>query len=72
VESFKSRGKNFICHPWPEGASRDDFAIEFQQLNGKPFKVTVIIKKVTYTIFISILGLPSLELFVGSPPTVRF
>lgn len=61
----------------PEGAYRDDFAVEFQQLNGKPFRGSITIKEARYVVFKEILGfnpalLHSIRPVFGGILTIRF
>ena len=63
--------------PEPDGPHRDDFAIEFQQLNGKPFKGTITLKEARDKVFRDILGfnpriLHSIRPVFGGTPTIRF
>ena len=73
--SLGSRSK-FVTPP-PDGAYRDDFAIEFQQLNGKPFKGSITVKEARHDVFKNILGfnpalLHSIRPVFGGTPTIRF
>ena len=75
-ESSLGAASRFVTPP-PDGAYRDDFAIEFQELNGKPFKGTITLKEARDTIFKGILGfnpnlLHSIRPVFGGTPTIRF
>ena len=63
--------------PKPDGAFRDDFAVEFQQLNGKPFRGSITIKEARDIVFKEILGfnprlLHSIRPVFGGAVTIRF
>jgi hypothetical protein len=63
--------------PKPDGAYRDDFAIEFQQLNGRPFKGSITLKEARDVVFRDTLGfnpnlLHSIRPIFGGIPTIRF
>ena len=75
-ESSLGAASRFVT-PEPDGAYRDDIAIEFQQLNGKPFKGTITVKEARDVIFKEILGfnprlLHSIRPVFGGVVTIRF
>ena len=75
-ESSLGEASRFVT-PQPDGAFRDDFAIEFQQINGRPFKGTITLKEARDRIFRDILGfnpsmLHSIRPVFGGVPTIRF
>ena len=75
-ESSLGEASRFVT-PQPDGAYRDDFAIEFQQINGRPFKGTITLKEARDRIFRDILGfnpsmLHSIRPVFGGVPTIRF
>ena len=75
-ESSLGAASRFVTPP-SEGAYRDDFAIEFQELNNKPFKGTITLKEARDTVFKDILGfnpglLHSIRPVFGGTPTIRF
>ena len=75
-ESSLGAASRFVT-PQPDGAFRDDFAVEFQQLNGKPFKGTITLKEARDTVFRDILGfnprlLHSIRPVFGGVTTIRF
>ena len=75
-ESSLGPNTKFVT-PSPDGAFRDDFAIEFQQINGRPFKGSITVKEARNTVFKEILGfnpklLHSIRPVFGGTPTIRF
>jgi hypothetical protein len=75
-ESSLGPNSKFVT-PIPEGAYRDDFAIEFQQINGKPFRGSITVKEARNDVFKEILGfnpalLHSIRPVFGGIPTIRF
>ena len=69
--------RTLFVTPGPDGAYRDDFAIEFQQLNGRPFKGTITVREARDVIFKEILGfnpklLHSIRPVFGGVVTIRF
>ena len=69
--------RTLFVTPGPDGAYRDDFAIEFQQLNGKPFRGTITVREARDVIFKEILGfnpklLHSIRPVFGGVVTIRF
>ena len=75
-ESSLGAATRFVT-PQPDGAYRDDFAIEFQLLNGKPFRGSITIKEARDVVFKEILGfgpalLHSIRPVFGGTVTIRF
>ena len=75
-ESSLGAASRFVT-PAPDGAYRDDFAIEFQQINGRPFRGSITVKEARDTVFRDTLGfnpslLHSIRPVFGGATTIRF
>ena len=75
-ESSLGAASRYVTPP-PDGAYRDDFAIEFQQVNGKPFRGSITLKEARDTVFRDTLGfrpslLHSIRPVFGGVTTMRF